>query len=132
MNKFMCIANLTKDPEMKTSQSGTAFTKFSIAVNDGWGDKKQTSFLNCTAFGKIAEAVANFTRKGSKVFVEGKVVTGSYDKQDGSGKVYTTNIIVNSIEFLDNKGQTKPDSDVFEPTDFNPFEEDEDSELIPF
>ena len=132
MNKFMCIANLTKEPEMKYSQSGTAFTKFSIAVNDGYGEKKQTSFLNCTAFNKTAEAVANYTHKGSKVFIEGKVQTGSYDRKDGTGKNYTFDIIVNQIEFLDSKkdGQAKPDDDVFEPTDENPFEDSEDS--IPF
>ncbi len=139
MNKYICIANLTKDPEMRYSQDGKAYTKFGIAVNYGWGDNKKVSFLNCIAFDKKAEAIANYTHKGSKVMIEGEIQTGSYDKKDGSGKVYTTDLIVKEVEFLDKKSdeQAKPQqgsnfSDNFPDDDNDIFEPVEDGEEIPF
>ena len=103
MNKFIGLGNITRDPELKYSKAGTAVVKFGIAINDGWGDKKQTSFLNCVAFSKMAETIHKFTGKGSKVLIEAKVQTGSYDKKDGSGKVYTTDFIIDKVEFLSSK-----------------------------
>jgi len=127
MNKCLFVGNITKDPELRfIPTSGMAVCKFSLALNDGYGEKKTVSYINCVAFGKTAEAVANYTGKGSKVAVEARVKTGGYDKQDGT-KVYTTDFMVDKIEFLDSR---KKDEDVFTPADFNPFEEaDED---IPF
>ena len=100
----------------------------------GWGDKKTVNFFNCTAFKATAEAIANYTHKGSKVLIDGKVQLGSYEKKDGSGKQNTTDVIVNQIEFLDSKKESNtpsannfadfPDNDVFTPV--------EDSEDIPF
>jgi single-strand DNA-binding protein len=137
MNKFIVTGNLTKDSELKfVPSTGMAVCKFSIANNEGYGDKKTVNFFNCTAFKATAEAVANYTHKGSKVLIEGKVQLGSYDKKDGSGKAYTTDIIVNSIEFLDSKAdrQAQPQGqegsffddgeDVFEPV--------EDDSTLPF
>lgn len=130
MNKFIVTGNLVRDPELKfVPATGMAIVKFSIANNEGWGDKKTVNFFNCTAFKATAEAIANYTHKGSKVLIEGKVQLGSYEKKDGSGKAYTTDIIVNQIEFMDPKGQTQQqdntaDEDVFEPV--------EDDDTIPF
>lgn len=136
MNKFIVTGNLVRDPELKfVPATGMAIVKFSIANNEGWGDKKTVNFFNCTAFKATAEAIANYTHKGSKVLIDGKVQLGSYEKKDGSGKQNTTDIIVNQIEFLGSKadGQAKPsgnnfsdfpDEDVFTPVD--------DSEDIPF
>lgn len=133
MNKFIVTGNLVRDPELKfVPATGMAIVKFSIANNEGWGDKKTVNYFNCTAFKATAEAIANYTSKGSKVLIEGKVQLGSYEKKDGSGKNYTTDVIVNQIEFLDPKGQAKPQNEeVFEPTDYNPFEDDSDCD-IPF
>lgn len=131
MNKCLFIANLTKDPELRfIPASGMAVCKFSLAINDGYGEKKTVSYINCVAFGKTAEAVANYTGKGSKVAVESRVKTGSYDKKDGT-KVYTTDFMVDKIEFLDNKKESNAssgdtnyfDDDVFTPAD---------DETIPF
>lgn len=117
MNKFIVTGNLVKDSELKfVPSTGMAITKFTIGNNEGWGDKKTVNFFNCTAFGKTAEAIANYAHKGSKVLIDGKVQLGSYEKKDGSGKNYTTDVIVNQIEFLDPKGQAK-DEDVFEPVE---------------
>jgi single-strand DNA-binding protein len=119
MNKFIVTGNLVKDSELKfVPSTGMAIAKFTIGNNEGWGDKKTVNFFNCTAFGKTAEAIANYAHKGSKVLIDGKVQLGSYEKKDGSGKNYTTDVIVNQIEFLDPKGQAKPqEEDIFEPVD---------------
>ena len=134
MNKFLVTGNLVKDSELKfVPSTGMAVCKFTIANNEGWGEKKTISYLNCTAFGGTAEAIANYTHRGSKVLIDGKLQTGSYDKKDGTGKVYTTDVIVNFIEFLDKKADGKPtheqqvdngtfdnafdDDDIFEPMD---------------
>ena len=129
INKFIVTGNLVRDSELKfVPSTGMAIAKFTIGNNEGWGDKKTVNYFNCTAFGKTAEAIANYTHKGSKVLIEGKVQLGSYEKKDGS-KAYTTDVIVNQIEFLDPKGQVKrQDDDVFEPTDDNPFEDESDIE----
>lgn len=105
MNKCIFISNLTKDPELKVTGTGMAVCKFSVALNDGYGDKKTVSYINCVAFGKTAEVMSQYTHKGSKVAIESHVKTGSYDKQDGT-KAYTTDFIVDKIEFLDSKPKT--------------------------
>ena len=127
MNKFVVTGNLVRDAELKfVPSTGMAICKFTIANNEGWGDKKTVNFFNCTAFKVTAEAIANYTNKGSKVLIDGKVQLGTYEKKDGSGKQNTTDIIVNQIEFLDSKsdGQAKPkqqqnesyfEDDVFQP-----------------
>lgn len=137
MNKFIVTGNLVKDSELRFIPStGMAICKFTIANNEGWGDKKTVNYFNCTAFKATAEAIANYTHKGSKVLIEGKIQLGSYEKKDGSGKQYTTDVIVNQIEFLDSKKESNtpsannfadfPDNDVFTPVD------DEDMDSIPF
>ena len=129
MNKFIVTGNLVRDSELRfVPATSMAICKFTIANNEGYGDKKTVNYFNCTAFGKTAEAIANYTHKGSKVLIEGKVQLGSYEKKDGSGKVYTTDVIVNQIEFLNSKKETSntpsgnnfadfPDEDVFTPVD---------------
>ena len=107
MNKFIVTGNLVRDSELRFIPSkGMAVNKFTIANNEGWGDKKTVNYFNCTAFKATAEAIANYTHKGSKVLIEGKIQLGSYEKKDGSGKQYTTDVIVNQIEFLDSKKET--------------------------
>lgn len=130
MNVCVFQGNVSREPELRFSASGAAFCKFGLAVNYGWGDKKTVSFLNMTAFAKTAEAIGNYINKGSKVTVRCHVQTGSYEKDDGT-KVYTTDFIVDEIDFPSKKeSQGQPQEDVFEPTDDNPFEPTE--EDIPF
>lgn len=140
MNKFLVTGNLVKDSELKFIPStGMAVCNFTIANNEGWGEKKTVSYLNCTAFGKTAENIANYTHKGSKVLIDGKIQIESYQNKENK-TVYATNIIVNQIEFLDKKADGKPtheqqvdngtfdnafdDEDIFQPM--------EDGELPPF
>lgn len=108
MNHVTLIGNLTKEPELKytTSNDPTAVGRFTIAVNDGYGDKQKTSYINIVCFGRIAENCERYLTKGSKVAVEGKLQTGSYEK-DGR-KVYTTDIKADSIEFLSSNDTRLP------------------------
>ena len=105
MNIVVLLGNLVRDPEKSYSPSGMAITKFTIAVNrfrkSENGD--DADFIRVTAFDKQAELVERYLKKGSKVGVEGRIQTGSYEK-DGK-KVYTTDVIANRVEFLDRKGE---------------------------
>lgn len=106
MNKVILTGRLTKDPELSFTQgSGKAVTKFTLATDSGYGDNKETAFIPVVVWNKPAEAVANNTKKGSKVLVQGKISTRSYDAKDGT-KRYVTEVTAdayNGIEFLDNK-----------------------------
>lgn len=108
MNYVFQIGNLTSDPSMKMSKSGTPMCTFRIAVNSGYGDRKETAFLHILCFAKTAENCERYLSKGRKVAVSGRIVTGSYEKSDGT-KVYTTDIIANEVEFLSSGGgESKP------------------------
>jgi single-strand DNA-binding protein len=111
LNKALLIGRLTKDPEMRYTPSGTAVTNFSIATNR-WssgpeGERKEfTDYHNIVAYniGKrnLAEIVAQYTRKGALVFIEGRIQTRSWEGQDGQ-KRRTTEIIANDVQFLDSR-----------------------------
>jgi single-strand DNA-binding protein len=101
MNKVFLRGVVTKDIELKSTQNKTAMTKFSIAVRrdiKNANGEYDTDFINCIAFGKIAETISKYFHKGSGILVMGHIQTGSYEKEDG-GRVYTTDIIVENIEF---------------------------------
>lgn len=116
MNKFIFTGNLTRQPELRYSAAGKAYTKFTVAVARPF-KREETDFFNCTSFGKQAENVAEYCDKGSKVLVDGQV---NIDKKDDK---YYTNILADSVEFLTpkgnasqtsqntNTGQTKPSND---------------------
>ena len=106
MNKVILMGRLTRDPELRYSQSNNplAIARYTLAVarkvktNDTEAD-----FINCIAFGKSAEFVEKYFRQGQRVLIEGRLQTGSYTNKEGQ-KVYTTDIIVDSQEFADSKG----------------------------
>jgi len=79
MNKVILLGNIVRDPEVK-SYSNTSFTVFTLAVSDGYGDKKKTYFVNCLASGKTGENIAKFFSKGKQILVEGKLYTKKNDK----------------------------------------------------
>jgi len=109
INKVVLTGNLTKDPEVKYTQSGKAVAMFSIAVNDGFGDNQKTYYPNIVVWGKTAETVGNNLAKGSKVGVVGKLTTRSYDNSAGQ-KVYVTEVVADmygGIEFLGSKKQSQ-------------------------
>ena len=94
MNKVTLAGRLGQDPELKTVGNDTKRVKFSLATNDGYGDKKKTNWHNCTAFGKTAEIIAQYVKKGSEL-----VVSGSIDYNKHEEKVYT-GIIVRDFTFV--------------------------------
>lgn len=99
MNKVILIGRLTKDPELNfAAGSGTAVCKFNLAVARPF-KKDETDFINCIAFGKTGETIAQYITKGRQLAVTGSIRTGSYDAKDGS-KRYTTDIVVDSFEFI--------------------------------
>lgn len=99
MNKVILIGRLTRDPELNfAAGSGTAVTRFSLAVTRPF-KKDETDFINCIAFGKTGETIAQYLTKGRQLAVTGSIRTGSYDAKDGT-KRYTTDVVVDSFEFI--------------------------------
>ena len=110
MNLFIGKGRLTKDPELKYAQNenSTAIARFPIAIprrfkKDGQPD---SDFLNCTAFGKQAEFIEKFFKKGQEALIEGNIQTRSWDGED-SKKHYATDVIVNQIEFCGKKSDNE-------------------------
>ena len=106
MNKVFLSGRLTKDPELTyTAGNGTAVCKFNLAVKRQF-KKDETDFLNCIAFGKTGETIAQYVTKGRQILLTGSIRTGSYEK-DGI-KRYTTDVIVDLVEFIgSNKGDNQ-------------------------
>ena len=107
MNKVILLARLSKDPEVRYSQgqNSMAIATFSVAVNrkfkrDGEPD---ADFFNCTAFGKQAEFVEKYLKKGTKIALTGRVQNDNYTNKEGQ-KVYSTRIMAEEIEFAESKG----------------------------
>lgn len=99
MNKWVGIGRLTRDPELNfAAGTGTAVARFTLAVTRPF-KKDETDFINCIAFNKRAEAIAQYLTKGRQLAVTGSIRTGSYDAKDGT-KRYTTDIVVDSFEFI--------------------------------
>lgn len=100
MNKIILMGRLTKEPELKfIANTGNAVAKFTLAVPRAF-KKDETDFINCTAFGKQAETIANYVTKGQRLLIEGALQIGSYTNKEGA-KVYTTDVILNSFNFIE-------------------------------
>ncbi len=109
MNKVCLIGRLTSKPELRYTNSNIAVTKFNVAVNrkpkeDG---TREADFINCIAWKSTAETITKYFDKGSQIGIEGRIQTGSYDDKDGK-KVYTTDVVVEGITFLDSKKEVTP------------------------
>ena len=103
INRVVLVGRLTKDPELKYTQTGIAVTRFTLAVNRAFQNaqgEKEADFVSCVAWRKQAENVANYLRKGSLAGVDGRIQTGSYEGQDGK-RVYTTEVVADSTQFLE-------------------------------
>ena len=110
MNKVILMGRLTRDAEIRYSQGETAnaVARFSLAVDRRFrreGDEQTADFINCVAFGKTAEFLERFGRKGTKFVVEGRIQTGSYTNREGQ-KVYTTDVVVENMEFAESKASS--------------------------
>ncbi len=108
LNKVMIIGRLTRDPEMRSTGNGTNVASFSVATGFNWTDqsgqkKEQTEFHNVVAWRKLAEIVNQYLKKGSQVYIEGRLQTRSWDGQDGK-KNYRTEIVADSMIMLGRPG----------------------------
>ncbi len=105
MNKVILIGRLTADPELRYSSSNRAYTRFTLAVNRDYkkeNGETEADFISIVAWEQLAETVHKYVKKGHRICVEGRIQTGSYDKDDGT-KGYLTDVIMNHIDFLEKK-----------------------------
>lgn len=137
MNNVALIGRLTRDPELRYLPSGTAYCKFTLAINRELSkEKKQeieskgfptADFINITAWGKMGENCANYLAKGRQAGVQGRIQTGNYTKDDGT-KVYTTEVVANRVEFLEKSDNSNTQGDDSYMEGFHPVDNDD----IPF
>ena len=109
LNKVLLLGNLGKDPELSYTASGVAVAKFSIATNERWKDQEgnvqeRVEWHNIIAWRKLAEICGQYLKKGSKVYLEGKLQTRSWDDKNTGVKRYTTEVIADDLIMLDSKG----------------------------
>ena len=115
LNKAFLYGNITRDPELKSLPSGIKVVSFGLATNRTWKDKngvkqESTSFHNIVAFGKTAEVMAQYLKKGSSAFVEGRIETRSWDDKNDGTKKYRTEIIVDNFQFGPSSGGPRTES----------------------
>lgn len=106
MNKSILLGRLTRDPEVTYTQSGKVVCKFTIAVDrftTNAEGKKEADFIPIVVWGKIAELCGNSLIKGSRALIDGRLQIRSYEAKDGSGKRWVTEVIANTVQFLDKK-----------------------------
>jgi single-strand DNA-binding protein len=109
VNKVILIGNLGKDPEVKVTPSGTPVAKFSLATNERYKDKAgqwqdRTEWHNLVAWQRTAEIIGEYVKKGSKIYVEGRLQTSSWDDKTTGEKKYRTEIVVNDLVLLSGRG----------------------------
>ncbi|SES65453.1 single-stranded DNA-binding protein [[Clostridium] polysaccharolyticum] len=120
MNKVIVMGRLTRNPEVRYSQD-LAIARYTLAVNRKYKNngQEEADFISCVSFGKTAEFAEKYLHQGTKVVVCGRIQTGSYKNKDGK-KVYTTDVVVEEIEFAESKNsQGKSDEFVTVPDDVN-------------
>ena len=109
VNKVIVVGNLGNDPETRYMPSGSAVTNMTVATNESWKDKQtgeqkeRTEWHKVAMFGRLAEIAAEYLRKGSQVYIEGKLRTRKWQGQDGQDR-YTTEIIADKMQMLGGRG----------------------------
>ena len=136
INNVVLIGRLTRDPDLKYIASGSAVSKFGLAVDKNLSKDKKAEmesqgkytadFINIVVWGKIAENCANFLKKGRLVGIQGRLQSGSYEK-DGV-RFYTTDVVANQVEFLEYGDKEESNSDYGNTNGFSPTNNDD----IPF
>lgn len=109
VNKVILVGRLGSDPEIKTMPSGEAFAKFSLATSESWKDRnsgekqEKTEWHNVVVFGKLAEVVGKYLKKGQSVYVEGSITTRSWEDKESGQKRYMTEIKAREMTMLSSK-----------------------------
>jgi len=133
VNSVTIIGNVGNDPEIKAMPNGDTVVNFSVATSESWKDKQgqkqeRTEWHRIVAFRQLADIIAQYVKKGSKIYIQGKLQTRKWQAQDGSDR-YSTEIIANNMQMLDSRPNTQPASAQAQPVANNsPF----DDELSPF
>ncbi len=114
VNKVILIGNITRDPLVKTTESGKKVAIFTIATNRyyknaEWESQSEAEFNNCVAWGSLAERIESFVKKGKLVYAEGRLKTRKIEKDDGD-TIYKTEIVVSNIIFLDKRSDYNSES----------------------
>lgn len=116
INKAILIGNLGADPETRHTASGSAVTNIRIATSESWRDRQsgeqqeRTEWHRVVLFGKLGEIAGEYLRKGSKVYIEGRIQTRKWQGQDGQDR-WTTEIVANEMQMLDSRGGSAPFDD---------------------
>jgi len=110
VNKVILVRNLGKDPEVKYTPSGVAVAKFSMATNERYKDKAgewqdRTEWHNIVAWQRLAEIVGEYVKKGSKIYIEGRLQTSSWEDKQSGEKKYKTEIVANDLVLLSGRGE---------------------------
>ena len=127
MNHVTLMGRLTRDPELKYSQAGKAYCRFTVAVNRDF-NKDEADFINCLAFGKTAETIAEWLGKGRRIALHGRIQIGNYENKNGD-KVSTFEVVADRFEFVDsarsetskNQSYSNNNDDVLDDNDDFPF-----------
>jgi single-strand DNA-binding protein len=111
VNKVILIGNVGKDPELRSTPSGTAVAKFSLATNERFKDKsgewqERTEWHNVVAWQRLAEIASEYLKKGSKVYIEGRLQTHSWDDKTTNQKKYMTEVVANDLVLLGGRGES--------------------------
>src|SRR5277367_4307009 len=110
VNKVILLGNVGKEPEFKMLPSGQGVANFSIATTESYKDKsgerqEKTEWHNLVAYAKLAEIVRDYVKKGSKLYVEGRITTRSWDDKESGKKVYRTEIVMSDLSLLSGRGE---------------------------
>jgi single-strand DNA-binding protein len=110
VNKVILLGNVGKEPEFKSLPSGQGVANFSIATTESYKDKagerqEKTEWHNLVAYARLAEIVRDYVKKGSKLYVEGRLTTRSWDDKESGKKVYRTEIVIADLSLLSGRGE---------------------------
>lgn len=138
LNRVVLVGRLTKDPDLRYTPNGVPTASFTLAVNRTFTNQngeREADFINVVVWRKPAENAANFLKKGSLAGVDGRIQTRSYEGQDGK-RVYVTEVVADSVQFLDSKGEKKDRTEQQQSNSGDPFANsgqiDINSEDLPF
>lgn len=126
MNNFNGLGRLTRDVDLRYSQSGTAVGNFTLAINRPFKNKNtneyDADFINCVVFGKQAETLAQYVKRGNQVAIGGRVQTRTYENKEGK-TVYVTEVVVENFTFVESSRQQSGNSGQLESQQESPFEQ---------
>jgi len=110
VNKVILLGNVGKDPDIKVLPSGQPVANFGLATSERYKDQQgnwqdRTEWHNLTAYGKLAEIVRDYVKKGNKLYAEGRLTTRSWDDKESGKKVYRTEVVVGDISLLSGRGE---------------------------